>query len=213
MLEREFADWQVTTLTSEMDLTRSFSPVFPRAILERRSATQVAVACPSRDDEISLLTFALLWHDHVRRRTAVRRPEIAGPLPLALFLPDGAGQLTAQRLQQLNQDMLPCRLFRFDEYGSAGEVDLDDLGNLETSLLPRQTAPSLGDSERAMLERLVSGYGVSAVGRHDGSLSLRVNGLEFAQVYEGRVSERPERRAAFPAGVPQLVILSSRETR
>ena len=46
MLQREFPDWQVTTLTSEMDLTRSFSPVFPRAILERRSTTQVARGVP-----------------------------------------------------------------------------------------------------------------------------------------------------------------------
>ncbi len=197
MLQREFPDWQLTTLTSEMDLTRSFSPVFPRAMLERRSVTQTAVACPSLDDEASLLTFALLWHDHVRRRGFARRPETAGPLPLSLFLPDGAGQLTAQRLNQLNQDMLPCRLFRFNQHGSAGEVDRSDLGNLRTSLLPQQIASLLGDGERAMLERLVTNHGVSAVCRHDGSLSLRVNGLEFAQVYEGRFRSAKETR-----GVP-----------
>ncbi len=197
MLQREFPDWQVTTLTSEMDLTRSFSPVFPRAILERRSTTLAAVACPSRDDEASLLTFALVWHDHVRRRCAARRPDAVGPLPLALFLPDGGGQLTAQRLRQLNQDMLPCRLFRFNQHGSAGEVDLQDLGNLESSLLPRQAAASLGAAERAMLERLITGCGVSAVCRRDGSLSLRVNGLEFAQVHQGRF-----RTAKHPGGIP-----------
>lgn len=208
MLQREFPDCQVTTLTSEMDLTRSFSPVFPRAILERRSTIQVAVACPSRDDEASLLTFALVWHDYVRRRRAARKPETAGPLALSLFLPDGAGQLTAQRLRQLNQVMLPCRLFRFNEHGSAGEVDLGDLGNLETSLLPRQIAASLGDTERALLERLAGGYGVCAVCRHDGSLSLRVNGLEFAQVYGGRFRTAKETRGGHsrksPTGDPFL---------
>ncbi len=136
---------------------------------------------------------------------------------MALFLPGGAGQLTAQRLHQLNQDMLPCRLFRFNEHGSAGEVDRGDLGNLETSLLPRQIAPPLGEGELAMLERLVSGYGVSAVCRHDGSLSLRVNGLEFAQLYEGSFRTTTEThsvsRRSSPACDPFLSgnTLSSKE--
>ena len=204
MLQREFPDWQVTTLTSEMDLTRSFSPVFPRAVLECRSKTLVALACPSLDDEPALLTFALVWHDHVRRRSAARRPETAGQLPLVLFFPDGAGQLTAQRIHHLDPTLLPCRLFRFNEHGSAGEMDPGDLGNLETSLLPRQIAAPLGERERAILERLVSDYGVNAVCRHDGSLSLRVKGLEFAQVYEGVFRTGKEPRGApgrsSPAG-------------
>jgi hypothetical protein len=209
MLQREFADWEVTTLTSEMDLTRSFSPVFPRAILERRSKTQVAVACASADDEPAALTFALLWHDHVRRRSAARRPETAGPLPLALFFPDGAGQLTAQRLRHLDHALLPCRLFRFNQHGSAGELDLADLGNLSTTLLPRQIAPPLGEKERRMLERLTCEYGVNAVPRHDGTLSLRVNGLEFAQVVAGRFLSSKEPRGGpgrdSPAGRPYLL--------
>jgi hypothetical protein len=208
MLQREFPDWQLTTLTSEMDLTRSFSPVFPRAILERGSHTQVALACPSRDDETALLTFALIWHDYVRRRNAARRPETAGPLPLALFLPDGAGQLTAQRLRHLDPALLPCRAFRFNEHGSAGEVDLCDLGNLETSLLPRQMATPLDERERAILERLTSCYGVNAASQRDGSLSLRVNGLEFARVYQGvfRTGKEPRVSAnrSSPAGSPLL---------
>ncbi len=185
MLQREFPDWQVTTLTSEMDLTHSFSPVFPRAILERGSKMLVAVACPSLEDEPALLTFALLWHDHVRRRNAARRPETAGALPLALFFPDVAGQLTALRLRHLESSLLPSRLFRFNQHGSAGEVDLADLGNLVTALQPCRRPSPVGEPERLVLERLMSAYAVSVVPRHDGSLSLRVNGLEFAQLFEG----------------------------
>jgi hypothetical protein len=196
MLHREFPDWQVITLTSEMDLTRSFSPVFPRAILELGSKVQVALACPTLDDEPALLTFALLWHDHVRRRNATRRPQTAGTLPLALFFPDVAGQLTAQRLRHLDRSLLPCRLFRFNQHGSAGEVDLADLGNLDTSLQPCQTPAPLGEPERAVLRRLASEYSVSAIPLQDGSLSLRVNGLEFAQLLEGQFRTAKEPRAS-----------------
>jgi hypothetical protein len=53
-------------------------------------------------------------------------------------------------------------------------------------LLPRQIGAPLRGGGLAMLEHLVAGYGVGVVCRHDGSVGLRVNGLEFAQIHEGR---------------------------
>lgn len=155
MLLREFPGWEVKTLSAEMDLSRSLSPVFPRATLERRSQSMIAMACPSLDDEPALLTFALLWYDLTSRRLRDRHSGLSRAIPLQLFLPDTAGSLTAQRLRCLNPDRLSCRLFRFNEHGSAGEVDPADLGNLETTLRSPHQAPGLMDAPEAVMEVVV----------------------------------------------------------
>ena len=124
MLTRQFPGWEIATLTTGMDLQRSFSPVFPRARLLLGGQQIAAMACPSLPNENELLTFALLWFHHLRRADR--------STSLALFLPETAGCLTAHRLRWLDSEVLRPRLFRFNEHGSAGEVDAEDLGNLDT---------------------------------------------------------------------------------
>lgn len=155
MLLREFPGWDIKTLSAEMDLTRSLSPVFPRATLERRNQTMIAMACPALDDEPALMTFALLWYNLASRRLRDRNPDLRRTVPLVLFLPQTAGNLTAQRLRWLNPERLTCRLFRFNDHGSAGEVDPADLGNLETSLVWPHQAPGLMAAPEAVLEMVV----------------------------------------------------------
>jgi len=127
MLFRQFPGWEIATLSCGIDLQRSLSPVFPRARLTRGTGQIAAMACPSIQDEPAFLTFAIIWFDHVcgHSKKGMRTS-------LCLFLPEEAGNLTAHRLRWLVQDSLPARLFRFNTHGSAGEVDPQDLGNLET---------------------------------------------------------------------------------
>ncbi len=127
MLFREFPRWEITGLSSNSDLQRSFSGLFPRARLTKGRETVAAMACASQADEPTFLTFALIWFDYVRQRS--REDE---RVSLHLFLPNGAGALTAQRLKWLRTEILRTRIFLFNEHGSAGEVDPDDLGNIET---------------------------------------------------------------------------------
>lgn len=131
MLFRQFPAWEISTLTCSMDLRRSFSALYPRAWLVRGNRHLAALACPNVEDEPGLLTAALIWHDYVRSR-APQHSETS----LSLFLPETAGNLTAQRLRWLTggglHQQTAARLFRFNVHGSAGEVDRDDLGNLET---------------------------------------------------------------------------------
>ena len=129
MLSRQFPGWEIVTLSCGMDLQRSFSPVFPRALVARGNQRIAAMACPNLVDEAALLTFALLWHEHVRAN-APQQTHVT----LSLFLPDRAGNLTAHRLRWLTAKKLEPRLFRFNAQGSAGEVDPQDLGNLETKV-------------------------------------------------------------------------------
>ena len=129
MLFRQFPGWEIKSLSCAMDLQRSFSPVFPRARLSRGNQIIAAMACPRTEDEPGVLTFALIWHDYVRTHA---RKDIS--VSLCLFLPEAAGNLTSHRLRWLNSGSLQTRLFRFNLHGSAGEVDPQDLGNLETRL-------------------------------------------------------------------------------
>lgn len=130
MLSRQFPGWAIEQLSSALDLQRSFSSLYPRALLTRGLQTIAALACSSFEDESGLLTSALLWFDYLSRRAPKGSNQI-----LALFLPEGSGCLTAQRLHWLHGTPQNARLFLFNEHGSAGEVDPADLGNLQTQIL------------------------------------------------------------------------------
>lgn len=127
MLFRQFPGWEITALSSSIDLQRSLSPIFPRARLSRGNRQIAAMACPTIQDEPALLSFALIWFDHVRAHS---RKSIE--TSMCLFLPETAGNLTAHRLHWLTNESLSAHLFRFNAHGSAGEVDPQDLGNLQT---------------------------------------------------------------------------------
>ena len=137
ILHRQFPGWEITALTCGMDLQRSFSPVFPRACLRRGNQTLAALACPHLREESGVLTFALIWHRHLVESTHAGMPS-----QLCIFLPDNAGSLTAQRLRWLTGRDVTVRLFRFNAHGSAGEVDPQDLGNLDT----RVSLTAFGDT-------------------------------------------------------------------
>ncbi|MGA8026158.1 MAG: hypothetical protein WB992_03375 [Bryobacteraceae bacterium] len=152
MLSRQFPGWEISTLSCGMDLQRSFSPVFPRAKLIRGNRQIAAMACPTLKDEPAMLTFALIWLDHLRAHS--KQP---APTPLSLFLPEEAGNLTAHRLRWLSGENFETNLFRFNGHGSAGQVDPRDLGNLQTRVRTTpchtekvETAAALDSSERCL---------------------------------------------------------------
>lgn len=155
MLFRQFPGWEITALTCSMDLRRSFSPIYPRARLLRGNQQIAALACPNVEDESGLLTSALIWYDHARHHS-----QEGMVTSLSLFLPDTAGNLTAHRLRWLTVSA-GARLFRFNDHGSAGEVDPLDLGNLDTRVCtttahahfnppPSHVAANHGPSERQL---------------------------------------------------------------
>jgi hypothetical protein len=90
MLQRQFPGWEVETLSSALDLQHSFSSVFPRARVTRGSHILAAVACADPQDEPALLTFALIWHNHVRSRRRTQGPaslahgRVSQPTPVSL---------------------------------------------------------------------------------------------------------------------------------
>lgn len=177
MLFRAFPRWEITALSSNSDLRRSFSGLFPRARLTKGLETVAAVACPSGQDEATFLTFALIWFDHVRR-TGTKD----GRVSLQIFLPEGTGALTAQRLNWLRTEILRTRIFLFNEHGAAGEVDARDLGNIETRVAAAHSVPAGHERFAEAIVALRSQADVTCQSDLSGALSLRFRGIEFARV-------------------------------
>ncbi len=177
MLSRQFPAWEIKAISCGMDLQRSLSPVFPRACLKRGNRQLAAIACPPDHDEAAMLTFGLIWHHHIRSQS----PEDVHT-GLCLFLPETAGALTAHRLRWLTARSLNPRIFRFNQHGLAGEVDPQDLGNLDTSVAQSYAPPRLNAELERLLRRLHSIPGVGCCPELSGAISIRAQGIEFARI-------------------------------
>lgn len=205
MLHRQFPGWELTMLSTGMDLQRSLSPRFPRATLTRGIQTITAIACPTPEEEGGFLTAALIWHDRVRSHIA---PSVT--VPLCFFLPDGTGILTAHRLRWLRTALLAPRLFRYNAHGSAGEVDPADLGNLETAVSASHEPAPLSQELSSLLSRLLSIDGVSVVTELSGGLSIRCRGIEFARIRGGELVYGVETKIPAAASDRQVEQLAGR---
>lgn len=74
-------------------------------------------------------------------------------------------------------------VFAHSKDGFEASLDLRDYGNLDTHLEPcRRPLPALAPELALCVERLQENREVQFVGRADGSVSLRVRGLEFARI-------------------------------
>ena len=154
MITRQFPGWQLDALTVSQDLRRSFSSVYPRARLTRGSQILAVMACQTPEQEPHLLSFALIWHCHAQNSAAAGQR-----VSLALFLPEGSGNITAHRLHWLDAEQLhQPAMYLFNQHGSAGQVDPDDLGNLETRVTSQPAAggiPAVGWPPERWLESVV----------------------------------------------------------
>ncbi len=173
-LTRQFADWTLAEISADPNLEASLSPSYPRAFLRRGQSGWAAIGAPPESDPAGLLTFGLIWLDYLRRRE--KRLAVEG---LALYVPRGRERHTSLRLPWLNEEVARYELFAYDEHDFAAHVDPRDFGNVDTRVeVCRQPAP-LG-----AFEQLLESPAVERVIRHDGAVSLRVRGVEFAQASE-----------------------------
>ena len=194
-LTRQFADWAVAEISAEANLEASLSPSYPRAFLRRGGSGWAAIGAPPESDAAGLLTFGLIWLDHVRRRE--KRVAVEG---LALYVPRGQERGTSLRLRWLNEEAARYELFVYDEHDFAAHVDPRDFGNVDTRVEVCRRAAPLG-----AFERLLESPGVERVARHDGSVSLRVRGVEFAQAREGGARfGLAQRTAAHASDLPEM---------
>ncbi len=175
MLTRQYPGWSLAELSADADLHHSLSPAFARAFLRQGQHGWAAIAAPAEGGEASgTLTFGLIWLDYLRRRE--RRVTVEG---LALFLPAGEERTTCLRLPFLAPEAARYEVFSYSEEGFVARLDPRDAGNLDTELKPCRRAAF---APPELVERLLAIPGVERVPLAGGSLSLRVRGVEFAEV-------------------------------
>ncbi|HWD00428.1 MAG TPA: hypothetical protein VG456_26910 [Candidatus Sulfopaludibacter sp.] len=172
-LRRQFPEWTLAEISAEPNLEFSLSPAFPRAFLRHGQHGWAAIACPPDGDPGAILSFGLIWLAYLRRRE--RRVTLEG---LALYLPDGHARSTALRLICLDPAAARYQLFTYTAEDYVVAADPRDHGNVDSRLEPcrRPTADGAG-----RWDEIAHLPGVEQVPRHDGRVSLRVRGIEFAE--------------------------------
>src|SRR5208283_4139684 len=173
-LRRQFPEWTLAELSTEPNLEHSLSPAFPRAFLRHGQHGWAAIACPEGGDAAGVVSFGLIWLTYLRARE--RRLTVEG---LALYTPAGAERSTALRLLCLNPATARFELFTYSEEDFIAAVDPRDHGNLDTRLNPC-SRPAANESAR--WRAVAEMPGVERIPLHDGRTSLRVRGIEFAEL-------------------------------
>jgi hypothetical protein len=200
-LRRQFPDWKLAELSAEPNLEFSLSPAFPRAFLRHGQHGWAAIACPPQADAAAVLSFGLIWLTYLRGRE--RRVAVEG---LAIYVPAGRERSTALRLLCLDPAAARFELFTYGEQDFVTRIDPRDHGNLDTRLEPcRRPAPNQPET----WQRIISLPGVERVVKHDGRASLRVRGIEFAELCGGELlfglGERRPAREHHAGEIERLV--------
>lgn len=176
-LQRQFPDWRIAELSTEPDLHHTLSPSYPRAFL-RKGPTGMAAIGAAQDSlsPAGVLSFGLIWLDYLRHRET--RVRVEG---LAIFIPVGAEITTCHRVRHLNPQAARFAVFVHDS-GQEDPIDPGDYTNFETHLDACRSA--IAESPARVVEwvhQISKISGVERRDRSDGSVSLAVNGLEFAR--------------------------------
>jgi hypothetical protein len=180
-LRRQFPEWNLAEVSAEANLEFSLSPAFPRAFLKHGQHGWAAIACPPEGDAAEVLAFGLIWLAYLRRREP--RLAIEG---LALYVPEGRHRSAALRLLCLDPAAARFELFTYTAEDAIARLDPRDHGNIDTRLDPCRRAMPAGSG---LAEEVAALPAVERVARHDGRTSLRVRGLEFAEIAEGELGE------------------------
>ena len=177
LLQREFPDATIETLTTGQSMEDSLSSVYPRALLRTGSAWWAAIGAAPGENVDGVLTFGLIWLDYLRRKEPHRAVQ-----GLKLFLPVGQEKTTCRRLRFLHPGVARYRVFVYSEEETATELDQCDSGNLDTRLEPCQRAVPHAECGA---EALMAIHGVESIALGTGAVSFRVRGLEFARFENG----------------------------
>jgi hypothetical protein len=177
-LRRQFPEWKLAELSAEPNLEYSLSPAFPRAFLRLGQHGWAAIACPPDGDAAAALSFGLIWLTHLRARE--RRVAVEG---LAVYVPAGRERATALRLLCLDPFAARFELFSYTPQEDVALVDARDYGNLDTCLEPCRQPADVPENWGATAAL----PGVERVPRHNGRISLRVRGIEFAEISSGEL--------------------------
>jgi len=200
-LRRQFPEWTLAEISADADLEHSLSPAFPRAYLKHGQHGWAAIACPPDADAGAVLSFGLIWLAYLRARE--RRVALEG---LALYLPAGQERAAALRVLCLDPQSARFELFTYTSDDVLLRAEPRDYGNLDTRLEPcRRPAPNIAEP----WQQIAALPGVERIPKHDGRTSLRVRGIEFAELSGGDLLfGLGERRPARQHHAPEIARLA-----
>ena len=217
-LTRHFGDegWRPDSFRSAMDLEKSFGPAYARGLLTRARQSWAVIAINDEESIATvdgILTFGILWLDHLRHAS---RQQIAG---LRLVLPRGTAALTLARLAWLAGPQ-QYELFEFDQREETLAFrDPSDAGNLVTHL-PHAPHPDRVQSRfAAAAERVLSLVPPAALPlvaqrlRTPTELGFLLHGLEFARIRLAASAESFNRieQVTFGAGPAETALTAETE--
>ncbi len=200
VLLAENVGFRLDALSTSMDLERSFSPIYTRALLHYGNAAFAVLGVNATELQASVdaaLGFGILWLEACRR-TSPLSIVVEG---LKLYVPPGTSAVLRQRMAHLNRDLAKWELYELDERTQeVTAFDTTDAGNIATRLV---RAPD----KHSALQRLALSVAhvltvvpeaepvvVSAT-----EVAFRLHGLQFAGARIGvtRDSFRPVEQLYF----------------
>ena len=182
ILTDHFPDETVESLAASADLHHSISGSYTRGLLRRGSEASAVLGASPKEDAATIdgiLTFGLIWLQHVRdraRRYSVHR--------LRIFLPRGKSFITAHRMAALAYAE-EVELYEYEPpYWRIRRIARSSAGNLATRIVARREieqsiAAAMPVAER--IQRMAPEAIRVGVAPATQEVTLRFRGLEFAR--------------------------------
>ncbi|ABF43761.1 hypothetical protein Acid345_4762 [Candidatus Koribacter versatilis Ellin345] len=126
--------FRIEALSTSMDLERSFSPIYTRALIRRGNSAFAVLGVNATELQPSIdaaLGFGILWLEACRRHAPQCLVE-----GLKLFAPPGTSAVLRQRMAHLNRELAKWELHELEERTEQlTTLDTTDAGNIATRLV------------------------------------------------------------------------------
>ncbi|HEY6467993.1 MAG TPA: hypothetical protein VIY69_18480 [Candidatus Acidoferrales bacterium] len=194
ILEKNFPDAEIRSLTAAPDLKNSFSGVYVRGGLLEHGKIWAALAVRPGESATAIkdsLAFAVLWLDWVRGRSA--RHAVEG---VRLIVPEGSSALVSERVLGLATSARTEIYELLEPDGRLRKIDAAE-GNLESWLIPRSERDSL------LNQALAAAAGIHALALHlppggtDITARIAPGGMESVLAFRGLEFARYSREGFF----------------
>jgi hypothetical protein len=182
IIDKNFPDAKVETLTTARDLKHSFSEVYVRGgMIEARRKWAVMAVRPGESAAAvkDVLAYGVLWLDRVRERTTTHGVE-----GLRLIVPPGTSGTLLERLQGLSASA-KTEIYELDETEGRLRKTQNSEANLDSWLIPRGERDSLLNQARAIAASIHSiALHVLPAG-NEVTVRLASGGMEAALAFRG----------------------------